>query len=643
MRARALRIALLAAALPAIAAPAAQAAWFPSESIDGPSASIVRLGDIDTAQDGGTALVYLKRDGAVAKVWVARMVNGAWQAPEQLDVGQPAASSDPHVSISDNGRVAAVWINDGRVWSSIREAGASGWSGPIQVHAGPAQNVSLSMSVHGVAYAAFSVGGSSRDVRAARFAATGASWTLFEEPLDVEPARDAGGGRGPRIAAAADGTALAAWEEVGGDGRRRVQVRRVLRDRLSQFPAEASVPELEGRAGGDARSPEVGMDWDSSFGWVALEQNFNDDGVVRSRVIGRRLVGVGLEPAMPLDSLPWGGAESASDPDVDVTGRERAFVASQLAPGVGVGAAILQIDVFGAIGRIDAPSGSTDSDPTVAHASNGEGAFNWHEDGQVMGRYWNRDDVLEPLTELVNGEFGRAEPTLGIDSSADRLGDVAVGFVQGGPAERRIAVAHWDRPLRAITPPSASAAWQSNRRPRLTWGNATENWGNAQYRVEINSFPVATQFSNELVPPFDIPDGSHQWRIITIDMRGQETPGIERRLNIDTTKPVAQLATVGTLRAGQSIRFVARDDPPLQVPPAAGAPTPPAVRTSGLARVTASFGDRTRGTGTTELRHVYRKKGNYRVRVVVVDKAGNQAIVKLLVKVANAKKSKANR
>jgi hypothetical protein len=59
--------------------------------------------------------------------------------------------------------------------------------------------------------------------------------------------------------------------------------------------------------------------------------------------------------------------------------------------------------------------------------------------------------------------------------------------------------------------------------------------------------------------------------------------------------------------------------------------------------MTASFGDRTRGTGTRELRHVYRKKGNYRVRVVVVDKAGNQATVKLLVKVANPRKRSKSR
>ena len=633
------RAAILLAAALALAAPAAaQAGWFPADSIDGPSASIVSFGDIDVAQDGGSALTYLKRDGATPHVFAARMVNGEWQAPERLDAGQPGESSDPHISVSDGGRVVAAWINDGRVWSSVREAGAAGWTGPIQVFPGPAQRLSLSMSVHGIAYLAYSIGGGSRDVRAARLAGT--TWSNFDQVLDVEPARDAGGGRGPRIAAAADGTALATWEEVGGDGRRRIQMRRVLRDRLSQFPAEVSVPDIEGHAGGDARSPEVGMDWDSSFGWIAFEESFQDGGVTRNRIVGRRVVGVGLEPPMLLDAMQWGGVENASDPDVDVTGRLRAFVASEIAPLAGVSASILQIDVFGVVGRIDPPTGSVAPDPTVAHASNGEGAFTWFEDNQVVGRYWTRDEVLEPEVGLGNGEFGPAQPSLGIDSSSNRLADVAVGFVQGGPADRRIVVAHWDRPLRAIAPSSASQAWQANRRPRLTWGNASELWGRATYRIEIDGFPVATQASNELILPFDLSDGSHSWRIVTIDRRGQETPGTERRLNIDETAPVAQVATTGTLRAGQSIRFVARDDPP---PVAPGQPVPPPIRTSGMQRMTAAFGDRTRGTGTSSLRHVYRKKGNYRVRLVVRDMAGNQTVVKLVVRVANARRTSSAR
>ncbi len=397
---------------------------------------------------------------------------------------------------------------------------------------------------------------------------------------------------------------------------------------------------IEGHAGGQARNPEVGMDWDSSFGWVAVEQNFNDNGVTRSRVFGRRIVGVGLQDPVLIDTLQWGGTDNATDPDIDVTGRLRALTATTLAPYAGVGAAVLQIDVFGPIGRLDNPEGLENPDPTVAHASNGEGAFAWHEADQVIGRYWNRDDVLEGHVPIANPEFGAAQSALGIDSSANRLGEIAVGFVQGAATERRLVVSHWDRPLRALTPPSASQAWQATKRPRLDWGRVTELWGTPQYRVEIDGQPVATQAATFLDVPSDLTDGSHPWRIITIDRRGQETPGTSRNLNIDTTRPVARLTTTGTIRAGQSVRFIASDDPPPPPLVAPGAPVPPVARTSGLARMTASFGDRTRGTGTRELRHVYRKKGNYRVRLVVVDRAGNQAIIKLLVKIANPRKKK---
>ena len=624
--------------LAALAAPPAHAAFFPSETIDGPSADILRMSDIDVAQDGGSAIVYLKRTAGIPHVWAVRMVNGTWSSPEQLDVGQAGESSDPHIAVSDGGRVVAAWINDGRLFSSVRTSQDAAWTGPMEIHPGPVQRVSLGVSLHGVGYVAFSVGTASRDVRTARL--SGTNWTVFDRPLDVEPARDAGGGRGPRIAAAADGTALAAWEEVDGSGVRRVQTRRVLRDRLSDFPAQVSVDQIEGRPGGDARNPEIGMDWDSSFGWVAVEQDFVDNGVVRSRVFGRRVIGVGLQDPRLLDTLQWGGTDSATDPDIDVTGRLRALAASTLSPYAGVGGAVLQIDVDGPIGRLDLPEGTENPDPTVAHASNGEGAFAWFEAGGVTARYWNRDDVLEGHVPIANPELGAAQAGLGIDSSANRLGEVAVGFVQGPPLERRLVVAHWDRPPRAITPASRTQAWQSNRRPRLDWGRATELWGTPQYRVEIDGQAVSTQAPTFLDLPFDLSEGSHSWRIVTIDKRGQEAAGTSRNLNIDSTGPVARVVTTGTIRAGQAVRFLASDDPPPQPPPAPGAPPPPVIRTSGMARVTASFGDRTRGTGTRELRHVYRKKGNYRVRIVVVDRAGNQAIIKLLVKVANAKKRK---
>ena len=54
-----LLISLLAAAVPATA----RADFFPGEPIDGPSADVRSLGDVDVARDGSGALAYVKRDG----------------------------------------------------------------------------------------------------------------------------------------------------------------------------------------------------------------------------------------------------------------------------------------------------------------------------------------------------------------------------------------------------------------------------------------------------------------------------------------------------------------------------------------------------------------------------------------------------
>jgi hypothetical protein len=633
LRARAALAVGLALAAACTAPAAAPAALFPAESIDGPSPDILRAADVDVARGGGGAVVYLKRTNAQPHVWVSRMVDGGWGEPQQLDVGQAAESSDPHVAVSDRGRVVVTWVNAGRLFSSVRPSAGELWTGPILVHDGGVQSQSLDMSLHGIAYAAFSVGAVSRDVRVARLAGT--AWTVFPGPLDNEQPRDAGGGNGPVVAAAADGTGIAAWEEVGADGRRRVWIRRALRAGLSGHQRDAALTDLENRAGGNARNPDIGTDDDSSYGWLAFEQEFNDGGTQISRVLGRPIVGVELEPAIPLDGQQFGTGVGAVNVDVDVTGRERALAISETAPGAAAIGAVLQRTVFAVIGQLDTAPSASSSDPAVGQSTNGEGVFAWFEDpggggaAGTIGRFWNRDDVLEPETQLSNGEFGPAVPSAGLDVSSDRLNDTAVAFVQGGPLERRLVVAHHDRVPRAVEASTRTQGWQSNRRPRVTWARVTDLWGLAGYRVDILGQQIQTA-SPVFEPPFDLPDGSHPWRVTTIDRRGQQAVGAERRLNIDTTPPTAVLVTTGRLRRNRAIRFQVRDDPPPVLPPAV-----PASRTSGVASFSVRFGDGGRGTGTRQAAHVYRRKGNYTVRFVVTDRAGNRQVVKIPIKVTN--------
>ena len=78
------RLGLLACAAAFALAPAtADAAIVPGAPVDGPSADITANSVVqsDVAPDGTAAIAYLK--GATPKVWVSRLVGGAWAAPQQ--------------------------------------------------------------------------------------------------------------------------------------------------------------------------------------------------------------------------------------------------------------------------------------------------------------------------------------------------------------------------------------------------------------------------------------------------------------------------------------------------------------------------------------------------------------------------------
>src|SRR4051812_10862905 len=97
------------AAVPA----AASAAVFPGDPIDGPSADIVGIGDVDLARDATGALAYVKRDGGVEHVFVARFAGGAFGGPERIDAALPTPSADPAVAAGNNGRLAITFSSGG--------------------------------------------------------------------------------------------------------------------------------------------------------------------------------------------------------------------------------------------------------------------------------------------------------------------------------------------------------------------------------------------------------------------------------------------------------------------------------------------------------------------------------------------------
>jgi hypothetical protein len=600
---------VLAAAAAALAPVAsAQAAYFPGQPADGPSADIVALGGVTLSRDSDGQVVYLKRDAGANHVFVSFLAAGSPRQPRRLDTGQATSSSQPRVSSSAGGRAVAVWVNDGSLWASVRPNGASDWGAPEALYAvtptgADVANPSLSMGPSGAAYVAFEVAG---DLRVARLAGT--AWNLIDTPLDIDPAQTASD---VDIATSADGTALAAWSEGG-----KVFARRVLRTRLSANPQEVSVPSLDGQGAGGADSPTVDIEDDSSYAWVALRQDFEGG----SRVFARRLVGSEYEAPVAIDAGTFG----VERPDLDLTGRGRGLAGiavrgSQSA----IGATLGSDNLWDPSQQLGGGS-AFPARPVAALSENGRGTVAWQtQDGSgqaaLAARYFNARR-FEDQALLSDPSLGPIDGNAGFDASADDNGNQAIAYVQGTGADRRVMVAVYDKEPRETGGKNFST-WTRKRSFKLAWSKVEDPWGAIQYRVEVDGLPVTTTGGTRF-DVRDLPDGAHVWDVVATDSRGQTSEGPGRALYVDTNAPTLTLAAKRS-KAGRpaAITLSAFDGE--------------AIAGSGVASVAIRYGDGSRGglsvpriglVEDAQLGHRYRKPGRYTVRVEAKDKAGNKRV-----------------
>ena len=104
--------ALAFAALLALA-PAAQAAWFGADVVDGP-AEIDALGDVDVARDGsGGARLPQARRRRAAGLPLAPATRASGSRRRSSPTARPV--SEAAVTATDGGRLAAAWVAGGEV------------------------------------------------------------------------------------------------------------------------------------------------------------------------------------------------------------------------------------------------------------------------------------------------------------------------------------------------------------------------------------------------------------------------------------------------------------------------------------------------------------------------------------------------
>jgi hypothetical protein len=591
-------IPVLAALALAAFAPSAQAAWFPSEAIDGPSADLVKIGGVDMARDGNGALVYIKREAGVPHVYLARFAGGAWQAPERVDAGIAAGASDASVAVGDGFKVMVLWTAGGRLFGSASGGGSApaALTAPAELFNGGGgaelTGVDADMGINGTGYGVWSTpsGGGGGDVNAVRL--FNGAFELIQAPVDINPASAAGVGAGrPRVAVSAEGNAVATWGEAGN-----VYGRRLTGLSLSQFAQRISLPDLNGIPGGAADSPDITIEYDGSYAWVAFRQDFG--GV--SRVLAKRLVGSQYESTTLLD-LGAGGAA----PRVAMTGRGAGLAAASAEGGL-VAGAVLSNDAFGQ--PVSLGGGAVPPDPVVASDERDNGMVAWRRaDGTIAARY-------KPAAKAFDGEASLASSALGsvgageYAAAGDRLGDFVVPMIQGSAAGRTLSAAVYDRPPGKPVG-SSSSNYQRRSRPRLRWKAGTEVWGQAQFTVLVDGVAIGTTGNqSQLVSPVPVREGRHRWSVVATDRRGQQVASKERVLRIDSRRPRLRVSVRGARKRGRALRVVARASDP---------------RGSGLRYVRVDYGDRSRATRRSRSSHRYRRAGRYRLVAKAVDKAGN--------------------
>jgi PKD domain len=603
--------------------------------IDGPNPDIVGLDGLSIARDGTGGLVYVKAVAGVPHVFVAKLVDGAFESPQQVDPGLAGASAEPVIAAGGGGLLLIAFINAGTLYVVQSPGSASGFTAPRALIAAAA-DPAISISNAGKAYLAFNVlGAGGHDVRAAYF--VGGRWALESAPLDADPADDAGSGTGrPGVTAAGDGVGIVAWGEAG-----HLYSRRVWATAPSVVFEQADVPSLGGWSEVSADQPSIGAGGDSSYATVAFRETFSDGSATQSRVLSRRLRGSQFDGLGQPDGLTTPGGDGAEDPGVAVTEYGRGFVTSAGVQSNALVAAPLGTnDELGAAAAVNAVANAADPHGAAAVAGLFSTLVAWQQSpgtagpAEIRARYAQQNAAL-------GAEFVASDPTLGPTNAADGLvasgdvaGDAAIAWAQGSPNSQAIVAARLFKPPGGFSP-AKSFRYATSAEPLLSWSASSELWGPVRYVVTVDGAHIALSTGTRVRFPTTLADGPHSWQVVAFNGGDAGTAAKAADVWIDTVAPRVSLRLTGLRRVGAVLRASVSDtDSPPPEPPAAA---------SGVATVRLQWGDGTSAELSRGRAHAYRRPGRYTVSVIVTDRAGNQTKVTSTVRIKPKPKPRPHR
>jgi PKD domain len=621
----------------------------PAATIDGPSEDIAGFGGVAMAEDGTGGVVYLKREGGVAHVFVARFVGGQWLPPVRVDTEQPFAASWPRIGASEGGQLVVVWATpfateNGRsvdeLLGSTLGPGSSSFGPAIlidpDIRDGTGMSPDLAMSSSGRADLVYRVvfnnlsaqqatipllrpGDVIEDVRVARY--NGETWSRLG-PVN----RNSGVSmraptqfNAPQIAIGQTGNGLVVWQEPDVTGVARIWARRLFGSSLDYVLPVSAASFGGAPIGDDADAPSVAI---SRLGQA--EVAYRQGVTAGSPLPGPRILLNTLPDGESADGSKFLGAQVADQavaggkgatigiPSIDIDEKQdlRLLYDSNGTPRV------IEGTDLGLSGALSLGPSFAGSDHVPASVMNpvGGGVSAWPStDAQGAPAVAVREDFPGGAvqTALVRGGAGGLIGELGVGRSG--LGDGIVAFQQGPLGNAAIVAA------RVTAPPeqfllTVPKGWIRPSRARVSWLPAPSANGPLRYQVVLDGRLLATPAGVRAMrlPARGLASGRHRLQVLATDADGQATLTRAAPLQIDGRAP--SLSVKRTHR-GRVVRVRISD---------AG---------SGVARrsLRVSFGDGSSVRGRARVSHHYARSGVYEVVARVRDRLGNAAVVRQLV------------
>lgn len=181
------------------------------------SAALADSQQVAMDAEGNAIAVWIQTHVGAPSLWASRFTPaGGWETPELLELMDGSAAVTPRIAMNAAGHAVVAWHQQEAVASIYvnRYVPGSGWQGvqSIEANALPAYNPEVVVTPSGMAVVAWRQRNAANQFEL--FAAGAAAGGAWSAPVAVQTVAGTLGGL--QLAAAPDGSVVAAWSQLGG-------------------------------------------------------------------------------------------------------------------------------------------------------------------------------------------------------------------------------------------------------------------------------------------------------------------------------------------------------------------------------------------------------------------------------------------